>query len=632
MDLYAGIISRNHISSTEFQAKVASNEHFRGSSVRSVDVGAKFSGSPSGLFHAAQLNRGINAPLNICLAAPFVQDNLTIVSHSRLNNRDELCSQLGIKNEVRSVLPDYVIILKSWIKWGAQCVHKLRGDWSFLIYDENSCATHIAVDFIASYQVFYAIEENQIMFSNHTKAVIQLKTESPILNEKFILNRLMIHPIEDPITCFSNVFAVAPGHLLSISKDLKINKNRYWYPHHLTRLDTTNDGVIVDEFLQIYETAVRRRILPEHKIGSHLSGGLDSGSVSWLASKVLKEQGRPLMGLTGTELFDTSNYNKGRGNEERYAQITAAATKHMTQYSFKCEGVSMIDSIRKEITRSMNLIHGVGNIFWIHAISTFAKECGLNTILVGQTGNATVTWSGKGVKSFIKKEIPDLINIVKMKMLIRNKSVYDLEDYPFTLFFKTTKKFLKPEFMKRHTLKELQLFEVDSIDSNRISWIHKQRMNLLNFYTGGIGSFWEMMSIDHGLYHWDPTADQDVVEFCMRLPESYYAKNKGRNLVRTAFDGKIPKEVLYKRLKGRQSSDWMIRFSYEIPQFNALIDAASLDHQIREFVDLERFRSLVLDWEKEYSATGSLGHPFLLGTIARVLGLYFILDEVRRIK
>lgn len=628
MDLYAGLISRNPVSTADFKAKIASTEHFGVETQRNEEVGSSFYGARDGCFHAAQLNRGINAPENANYAAPFTMGDLTIVSHSRLDNREELFVQIGIKNESSSNLPDYVIILQVWMKWGSDCVHKLRGDWSFVIHDASTGTTYMAVDFIAGYQIYYSVEEGQISFSNHLKAAVQLKSEPTSIDEKFILNRLMIHRMEDPVTGLKNVFKVAPGHLISISKDLQITKERYWFPDHLTKLDTSSDDEIITEFLQIYETAVRRRILPGHKIGSHLSGGLDSGSVSWLASKVLKAEGRSLLGLTGTELFDTSSTLKGRGNEEQYAKLTAEATGHIQQHSFRCKGVSLIESILNEVSRTLNLSHGVGNIFWIHAISEFAKERRLDTILVGQVGNASVTWAGKGGKSHIKKEILDLINTIKMKVLVRNKSVYDLDVYPFTFFDAKTKVFVNPDFMKRHTLKELQVNEVDEIDSHRPSWIHADRFKLLNFRAAGIGSFWEMLSIDYGVYHWDPTADQDVVEFCLRLSESYYAKNGGRNLVRRAFDGKIPNEVLYKKLKGRQSSDWMIRFSQEIPKFNALLDSISADHLFRDYINVESFRSIVLDWEKEYRATGDLGHPILSGTISRVLGLYFFLEGV----
>lgn len=628
MDLNAGLISRNPDSDVDFKAKIASNALFGGDSGQKVDVGSKIIGLDGGFFHAAQLNRGINAPDSASHAAPFTMDHLTIVSHSRLDNRKELCVQLGLEVDSRGNLPDYVIILRAWMKWGSECVHKFRGDWSFVIHDASMGTTYMAVDYIASYHIYYAVEDGQISFSNHLKVAVQLKCEPATVNEKYMLNRLMIHRLEDPVTGLKSVFKVAPGHLITISKDLQITKKRYWFPDHLSKLDTSNDDEIIEEFLQIYETAVRRRILPGQQIGSHLSGGLDSGSVSWLAAKVLKEEGRPLLGLTGTELFDTSATLKGRGNEELYAKITAAATGHIELHPFKCEGVSMIDSVRNEVTRSLNLSHGVGNIFWIHTISEFAKERGLDTVLVGQVGNASVTWAGKSGKSLIKKELSDLVDLIKMKVLVRNKSVYELEQYPYAIFLKETKELTNPAFMKRHTLKALHRIDKDPIDDHRASWVHTDRMKLLNFRAAGIGSFWEMMSIDYGMYHWDPTADQDVVEFCLRLPESYYAKNGGRNLVRRAFDRKIPDKVLYKKLKGRQSSDWMIRFSHEIPQFEALLDSIPGDHPFRKYIDVEAFRKMVLDWDENYRQTGDLGHPILSGTISRVLGLYFILGGV----
>lgn len=628
MDLYAGLISRNPVSTIDFKAKIALITHFGGETPRNLGSGLNSVTSKECLFHAYSTNRGINNSKLPEFTNPISQDGIYLVSHSRLDNRHELIEELGYRYNSRKFLPDQMIILYAWMKWGSECVHKLRGDWSFVIHDSNTGTTYLAVDYIASYQIYYAVEDGQILFSNHLKAAVQLKVEAVSIDEKFLFNRLMIHRNRKPETGMENVCKVAPGHLITITKDLQITKKRYWFPDHLTKLDTSNDDEIIEEFLRVYETAVRRRILPGHKIGSHLSGGLDSGSVSWLASKVLKEEGRPLVGLTGTEYFDTSSTHNGRGNEEQYAQITADATGHIEQHSFRCEGVSMIESIRNEVSRSLNLSHGVGNLFWIHAISEFAKQCGLDTILVGQVGNASVTWAGISGKSLVKKDVIKLINTIKMKLLVRNKDVLELDDYPFTFFDPGTKAILNTDFQKRHTLKELQKSNKDAIDDHCPSWVHPDRLILLNFHAAGIGSFWEMMSIDFGLYHWDPTADQDVVEFCLRLPESYYAKNGGRNLVRRAFDGKIPKEVLFKKLKGRQSSDWMIRFSHEIPQFEALMDSIPGDHPVRSYIDIEAFRKLVLEWEKEYRMNGSHGPAILSGTISRVLGLYFLLEGV----
>jgi hypothetical protein len=236
MDLYAGLISRNPVSSADFRAKIVSNAHFGGDSGRNVvadsakrSVGARSAegrnvGSPDGFFHAAQLNRGINAPDRGALAAPFRVGDLIIVSHSRLDNREELCVQLGLEVESRSKLPDYVIILRAWMKWGSECVHKFRGDWSFVIHDAGSGSTYMAVDYIAGYEIYYAVEGGQLSFSNHLKAAVQLKSASAEIDEKFIMNRLMIYRMEDPVTGLKDVFKVAPGYLITISKELKIKK------------------------------------------------------------------------------------------------------------------------------------------------------------------------------------------------------------------------------------------------------------------------------------------------------------------------------------------------------------------------------------------------------------------------
>jgi len=57
-------------------------------------------------------------------------------------------------------------------------------------------------------------------------------------------------------------------------------------------------------------------------------------------------------------------------------------------------------------------------------------------------------------------------------------------------------------------------------------------------------------------------------------------------------------------------------------------DSIPANHLIREYIDLEAFRKVIFDWEKGYREIGAMGHPILSVSIARVLGMYVLLEGI----
>jgi hypothetical protein len=187
--------------------------------------------------------------------------------------------------------------------------------------------------------------------------------------------------------------------------------------------------------------------------------------------------------------------------------------------------------------------------------------------------------------------------------------------------------FFNKEWLNSFKINEYDKKEHDPIDDHIPGWVHPNRIKLLNFRAAGIGSFWEAMSQEYGFYHWDPTADQDLVEFCLRLPESYFARNGGRNLVRRAFDGKIPDDVLYKKLKGQQSSDWMQRFALEKDRWKELFAGLPDDHPAHKYINANEFVKLIEVYDSEGTPKKGIKTALVSGMLARVAGLVYVSGE-----
>ena len=83
----------------------------------------------------------------------------------------------------------------------------------------------------------------------------------------------------------------------------------------------------------------------------------------------------------------------------------------------------------------------------------------------------------------------------------------------------------------------------------------------------------------------DPTADLDVVQFCLGIPpEQYLAEGIDRSIIRRAMWGLLPPEVLTKRKRGLQAADH--KASFERNPQHILREIARLTNNHREFLDL----------------------------------------------
>jgi len=94
-------------------------------------------------------------------------------------------------------------------------------------------------------------------------------------------------------------------------------------------------------------------------------------------------------------------------------------------------------------------------------------------------------------------------------------------------------------------------------------------------------------------------------------------------LVRRAFDGKIPDEVLYKKLKGQQSSDWMQRFTLVKDHWKELFAGLPDDHPAHKYINANEFVKLIEVYDSEGTPKKGIKTALVSGMLARVAGLVY---------
>ena len=126
-----------------------------------------------------------------------------------------------------------------------------------------------------------------------------------------------------------------------------------------------------------------------------LSGGLDSGSVCALASRALQAQGQRLPAFASVPLHAVE-YGRPRSfhDESPYVAATAAHLGNVDVHYLRAENVSPLAGTRELLDLLDEPAHSPGNFYWLAAIFARARELGLGTLLTGQNGNGTVSYTG----------------------------------------------------------------------------------------------------------------------------------------------------------------------------------------------------------------------------------------------
>lgn len=169
-----------------------------------------------------------------------------------------------------------------------ECPQYLDGHSSFVLYDADRNVVVAARDFFGAYPLYYATVGTGFLFSFSVKAIVQSTLFVPKINSLAVSEYLSWESINKPVsnqTFYQDLYSVLPGHKW-------VNNGGNVTNTPFARLDPGKQaGRMDDEYIRVFKDlfvqAIRRNIESHPTVASHLSGGLDSSSVSSVAQSVV---------------------------------------------------------------------------------------------------------------------------------------------------------------------------------------------------------------------------------------------------------------------------------------------------------------------------------------------------------
>jgi asparagine synthase (glutamine-hydrolysing) len=277
---------------------------------RGPDGEGHYISGPAGLGH----RRLSIIDLSAAAAQPMPNETgtLMLVYNGEIYNfqglRDAL-QQLG--HRFRSAT-DSEVILHGYEEWGDKVVERLDGMFAFALWDQPRRRLFVARDRYGVKPLYYWNDGRTFLFGSEIKALLAHERVRVAVNAPALLEYFTFQNQFGDETLFDNIRMLPAGHTLSVTAD-GATRRQYWDFAFIEPDTPARPEEYEAELQRLFVQGVTRQLVSDVPVGAYLSGGMDSGGITAVASKQIPHlasftAGFDLSSASGLEMhFDERN-------------------------------------------------------------------------------------------------------------------------------------------------------------------------------------------------------------------------------------------------------------------------------------------------------------------------------------
>lgn len=274
--------------------------------------------------------------------------SFTIVYNGELYNTAELRRELE-KDFGFDTHSDTEVVLKSYVKWGEDCVDRFNGIFAFVIYDEGRKKAFIARDRIGVKPLFFCNKGSKLIFASEIPALLEHPEIPHEIDEKGAAELLLMAPGRTPgCGVIRGIEEVKPGWCGSYTeKGLELRE--YW---RLRACELNESfGQTVEHVRELVLDSIRRQLVSDVPVCTFLSGGLDSSLISSVAAAEMKKNGKILSTfsvdyLDNDKYFQKSHFQPNSDNEYIRKMTEYLGTDH---HRFVVDTPELVDALDEAV-------------------------------------------------------------------------------------------------------------------------------------------------------------------------------------------------------------------------------------------------------------------------------------------
>ena len=493
----------------------------------------------------------------------------TIVFNGCIYNFSELKQELKAKGHVFNSESDTEVICEGLDEYGISFFERLNGMFAIAAWDNKNKELYLSRDRFGIKPLYYWFNGKTICFSSEIKAIIEhpdykIDVDLKALNEYFTFQNVFSFN-----TLFKGVTMLPPANTVKINRDSDSIIHHSWWDYDFTKTDDSMSFEYAkSETKRLFEQAVKRQMISDVPLGAYLSGGMDSGSITAVASKQVDRLS------TFTCGFDMSETTGREANfdERRGAELMANHFK-TEQFEQVMNAGDIRWSLPKLVYHLEDLRVGMSypNYYISRLASKFVKVC-----LQGTGGDELFggyPWRYYKIFDSLNQE-----NFFNQYYEFWQRLVPDTDKEAL---------FTKEVFNSIDVDEPRRVFERVFTFNNKLKYdtpedhINNSLYFEIKTFLPGLFLVGDKLAMAHGLEERFPFMDNDLVDFAMKVPVkhklgnltdeianidenetfnkkktvSYREFDDGKNVLRKAMSDFIPDEIINRKKQGFSAPD-----------------------------------------------------------------------------
>lgn len=246
--------------------------------------------------------------------------NIWVVYNGEIYNFVELKAELEKLGHKFKSQSDTEVIIYAYVEWGINCIEKFNGMFAFALYDNFNKKFYLVRDKYGIKPLYYSFINEPagwtILFASEIKAIMQYEYFTKDIDLDGVVEYFSFQNFFTDRTFWKHAKILLPGHYIEIGlknaltgkadfqsrhkslitaisdfskimsqSNLDARIQQYWDFEPFQEKFKDNESNLINSLEEIFERAVNRQLVSDVEVGSYLSGGMDSGSISAIASK-----------------------------------------------------------------------------------------------------------------------------------------------------------------------------------------------------------------------------------------------------------------------------------------------------------------------------------------------------------
>ena len=211
--------------------------------------------------------------------------DVQIVYNGELFNYQDIGEELRKLGHTFRSRSDTEVLVHAYEQWGAECVGRFNGQFAFAIWDRQHKRLFIARDRYGVKPLYWYCNNGVFIFASEIKAILEHPRVSrevclPALNEYFTFQNVL-----SDLTLFEGIRLLPAGCTLTFDQGQMTQPviKRYWDYAFAQEPLRISEEESAEELYRLFVQAVTRQLMSDVPVGSYLSGGMDSGSITAVA-------------------------------------------------------------------------------------------------------------------------------------------------------------------------------------------------------------------------------------------------------------------------------------------------------------------------------------------------------------